>query len=72
MYKYDICEENIMTFSKDKLKKLCYSKWLTQVDALYPTYASIIRDMIMIMEGRCTRVFSNDECKHIIDFLCTI
>ena len=71
-YKYDICEDNIMTFSKDKLKKHCYSKWLSQVDAMYPTYASIIRDMTMMTEDRCTRVFSNDECKHIIDFLCTI
>ena len=71
-YKYDICEDNIMTFSKGKLKKLCYSKWLSQVDAMYPTYASIIRDMTMMTEDRCTRVFSNDECKHIIDFLCTI
>ena len=70
--KYDICVDNIKTFSKGKLKNHCYSKWLTQVDAMYPTYASIIRDMTMMTEDRCTRVFSNVECKHIIDFLCTI
>ena len=70
--KYDICVDNIKTFSKGKLKKHCYSKWLTQVDAMYPIYANIIRDMTMMTEDRCTRVFSNDECKHIIDFLCTI
>ena len=71
-YKYDISVDNIITFSKGKMKKHCYSIWFTQVDVMYPTYASIIGDMTMMTEDRCTRVFSNDECKHIIDFLCTI
>ena len=71
-YKYDISVENITKFSKCKLKKHCYSKWLSQVDVSYPSYASIIRDMVLMTEDRCTRIFSNDECKRFIDFLCTI
>ena len=71
-HKYKLSREDIMAYSKSKLKKHCYKSWLEGVENLYPTYANIISEMIAMMEGKCTRIFSNEECKHIIDFLCTI
>ena len=74
-YKYDISKVDIMCFSKGKLKKICHSSWLANIELeypLYPKYASIIRDMITMMEDRCIRFFSNEECKSTIDYLCTI
>ena len=71
-YKYQLSIGDIMTSSKSKLKKHCYSNWLLGIENIYPTHANVICDMIAMIEDRCTRIFSNDECKHIIDFLCTI
>ena len=74
-YKYEINRDDIMNFSKNKLKGICHSSWLASIEEMYPqykTYANIIKDMITMMEDRCTRTFSNEECKFTIDFLCTI
>ena len=71
-HKYEMSRETIMTYSKSKMKKYCKDKWFAGLEELYPTYASIIRDMVMMMEDRCIRTFSNEECKHLIDFLCII
>ena len=74
-YKYNISRDDIMNFSKGKLKKICHSSWLENIEVMYPSYhthASVIRDMIVMMEDRCTKTFSNEECKLTIDFLCTI
>ena len=71
-YKYQLSIGDIMTSSKSKLKKHCYSNWLRGIENIYPTHANVICDMIAMIEDRCTRIFSNEECKHIIDFLCTI
>ena len=71
-HKYKLSREDIMTFSKSKLKNHCYTNWLARTRNIYPNHANIISDMIAMMEDRCTRIFSNEECKHIIDFVCTI
>ena len=51
---------------------MCYSKWLSNVNVEYPIYAEIIKDMIVMREGRCTKMFLNEDCKFIIDFCCII
>ena len=80
-YKYDIRMDDIMDLSKYELRKHCYSKWCSEVEPLYPMYASIIKEMILMTESRCNfivnnfvveRWLSNEQCKHIIDSLCTI
>ena len=80
-YKYDIRMDDIMDLSKYELRKHCYSKWSSEVEPLYPMYASIIKEMILMTESRCIfivnnfvveRWLSNEQCKHIIDSLCTI
>ena len=80
-YKYDISMDDIMELSKYKLREHCYSKWCSKVEPLYPMYASIIKEMILMTESRCNfivnnvvveRWLSNEQCKHIIDSLCTI
>ena len=55
---------NYYEFLQNEMKKT-YSRWISQVDAMLTTYASIIRDMTMMTEDRCTRVPSTDECTHI-------
>ena len=80
-YKYDISMDDIMELSKYKQRKHCYSKWCSKVEPLYPMYASIIKEMILMTESRCNfivnnvvveRWLSNEQCKYIIDSLCTI
>ena len=70
--KYDIVADDIISLSKHKVKEICYSKWLSSVNVEYPIYAEIIKDMIVMREGRCTKVFLNEDCKFIIDFCCII
>ena len=80
-YKYEISMDDIKNLSKFKLKEHCYTKWLAKVDPLYPVHAGIIKEMILMTESRndfivnnviVERWLSNDQCKHIIDSLCTI
>ena len=80
-YKYDISMDDIMNLSKFKLKEHWYAKWLSKVDPLYPMYTSIIKEMILMTESRSDfvvnntiveRWLSNEQCRHIIDSLCTI
>ena len=72
IHKYDINAIDMLSTSKYNLRKLCHSKWLEKVDDMYVTYADIIKDMIMMKEDRCLRVFSNEDCNLITKFLCTI
>ena len=65
-YKYKLSMEDIMTYSKSKLKMHYYGKWLEEIENVYPIHASVIRELIAMKEGRGTRIFSNEECKHII------
>ena len=80
-YKYDMSLDDIMNLSKFKLKEHCNTKWQSKIDPLYPMYASIIKEMILMTESRndfivnnviVERWLSNEQCKHIIDLLCTI
>ena len=80
-YKYDMSLDDIMNLSKFKLKEHCNTKWQSKIDPLYPMYASIIKEMILMTESRndfivnnviVERWLSNEQCKHIIDSLCTI
>ena len=72
MHKYDFDVDDIISFSKQRVKELCYNKWLSGVNDEYPMYAQIIKDMIKMREDRCTRLFSNEDCKFIINFCCII
>ena len=70
--KYDISIDNVMSYTKAKIKKNCYSKWLTGVADDYYTNAGIIQEMFMMKEERCNKMFSNDDCNFVINFLCTL
>ena len=71
-FKYDISVDNIINSSKGKIRKLVYNKWISGINENYPIHANVIRDMLGIREERYTRILSNDECKFIIEFLCTL
>ena len=72
VHKYDLAVDDIVSLYKHKVKELCYIKWLSGVNIEYPIYAQIIKDMIEMREGRCTKVFLNEDCKFIMDFCCII
>ena len=72
MDRYDISLDNVISYTKAKINKHCYSKWLAGVPDDYYTHAGIIQEMLMMKEERCTRMFSNDDCNFVIDFLCTL
>ena len=72
MHKYELDIDNIVSFSKCKVKEICYNKWVDSVNAEYPIYAKIIREMIMMKEERYKREFYDNECDLIIDFCCLI
>ena len=71
-HKYGLDLENILIMSKNKIKDLVVSKWKAGINAVYPLYAQIMSEMIMMKEDRCTRTFLNDDCQFIMDFLGTI
>ena len=71
-FKYDISIDDIINLSKGNIRKLVYNKWISGINESYPTHANVIRDMLGIREERYTRILSNDECKFIIEFLCTL
>ena len=71
-FKYDISIDNIINSSKGKIRKLVRDKWISGINESYPIHANVIRDMLGIKEEWYTRILSNDECKFIIDFLCTL
>jgi len=71
-FKYDISIDNIINSSKGKIRKLVYNKWISGINESYPIHANVIRDMLGISEERYTRILSNDECKFITEFLCTL
>ena len=71
-HKYGLDLENILILSKNKVKDLVVSKWKAGINAVYPLYAQIMSEMIMMKEDRCTRTFLNDDCQFIMDFLGTI
>ena len=74
IYKYDLVMDDVLTYSKDKMKKHCYAKWLAGIDIEYPRYAQIVRDMTTVKEyrNRTEEEFSDDECNFVINFVCTI
>ena len=61
MHKYDIVVDDVLSLSKDSVKELFYSSWYDSINVEYPMYAQIIKDMVVMREGRCTRVFSNEN-----------
>ena len=71
-FKYDISIDNIISLSKGNIRKLIYNKWISGINESYPIHAKVIREMLGIREERYTRILSNDECKFIIEFLCTL
>ena len=71
-YKYDIDINDMLSFSKGKMRQKCYQKWKTGIDQSYPAHASVVKDMIGIKEERYTRILSNDECNIIIESTCTM
>ena len=80
-YKYDLSMDDIMNMSKFKLKEHCNAKWLSKVNPLYPMYANIIKEMILMKDCRSDfivnnviveRWLSNEQCKYVIVSLYTI
>ena len=72
MLTYGLSIEDIMSMSKNKIKDYCFSNWNSKIDADYPWYAELIREMLEMKDGRCIRTFMNEDCNCIIDHLCTI
>ena len=71
-HKYDMVNDDITIWSKSKIKDMCYNKWLSNVNENYPIHANVIREMIMMKEGRCIRTFTNEEYDMFISRLETL
>ena len=71
-YKYDLRIDDILTSSNGSMKRAVYDKWLSGINDSYPIHAKVVKDMLAIKEERYNRIFSNDECNHIIESLCTL
>ena len=72
IHKYGLQIEDYLSISRNKIKKWCYQSWFSKINGEYFTYAQIIREMIMMKENRCIRLFSNTDCNFLIDYLCII
>ena len=71
-YKYDVSTDDILKFSTGRIRKVVYNKWLSGINADYPTHANVIKDMLGIKEELYTRILSNEECNFFIKFLCVV
>ena len=71
-YKYDVNIDDILSSSRESIRKYCYNTWLDGIDKRYPAHAGVVKDMLGIKEERNTRIFSNDECNAFIESLYTI
>ena len=49
-----------------------YGSWLESVHDEYPSHASVIKEMLDMIEGRCTRLFSHEECINIMNYVCIV
>ncbi|CAL4174079.1 unnamed protein product [Meganyctiphanes norvegica] len=72
MHKYEFEIEDLISISRNKVKEHCYNKWISGINDEYPMYAQIIREIIMIKEGRCISEFTDEECDFIIKFCCVV
>ena len=72
IHKYDLQIDDFHSLSRSKINEWCYNRWFTEINMDYFAYAQIIRELIIMKENRCTRLFSNNDCNFIIDYLCII
>ena len=50
-HKYNLQVEDILTFSKERLKDHCYKKWKAAVNEDYLLSAKIVKELIMIKDN---------------------
>ena len=79
LYKYNLQMDDVLTFSKMKMKEHCYQKWKADINEDYIIYSQIVRELILTKENRLQICFSNDNFEfsynaydYIIDSLCTV
>ena len=51
LQKYNLQIENVLTYSKDKIKNHCYQKWKTGINEDYITHSQMIKELILIKEN---------------------
>ena len=75
LHKYNLQVNNILSYSKDLIKKHCYQKWKSEVNPQYLIHAQIVREIIMVKEERLQITFTCDagdfSADSIINTLCT-
>ena len=57
IHKYNITIDDIKSLSKNNIKELFNSTWLSGINKKYPMYAQIIKDMIGMKEVIGTRAY---------------
>ena len=50
--KYSLQVDDVLTFSKKKMKEHCYQKWRADINEEYIIYSQIIRELILTKENR--------------------
>ena len=75
LQKYNLQVNNILSYSKELIKKHCYQKWKSEVNPEYIIHAQIIREIIMVKEERLHITFTCNAgdfyADSIINTLCT-
>ena len=74
-HKYNLQVEDILTFSKERLKDHCYKKWKAAVNEDFLFSAHIVKELIMIKDNRLCITFSYNagdfSPDFILNYLCT-
>ena len=75
LHKYNLQVDNILSYSKNLMRKHCYQKWKSEVNPQYLIHAQLIREIIMVKENRLHIAFTGDagdfSVDNIINTLCT-
>ena len=67
----NISPNEILSFSEEKLKGMCFSKWSDTVSDVNKAHASVIREMIDHRELDSSNFFDRAFCDNIIQYLST-
>ena len=75
LQKYNLQVNNILSYSKELIRKHCYQKWKSEVNPEYIIHAQIVREIILVKEERLHITFTCNtgdfDADSIINTLCT-
>ena len=75
MHKYNLQLDDVITHSKERMKEHCYQTWKATVNEDYFLSAQVVREIILVKDGRLSINFNQStgdfSPDFIVNYLCT-